>query len=137
MPHTNNILIVDDSIEDIFLLENALHHCGLERVESLTSGGDAAKYVAGLPPYQFRKIPDLIFIDIKMRGVDGFDLIQWLHRDPAFQMIPMIVLSGSIDPDEKTKALSLGATAFYEKPQSNDELITIVEKVWHEFLQAA
>ena len=109
----------------------------METIESLTSAGDAAKYIAGLPPFQFRDIPDLIFVDIKMQGIDGFDLIRWLHRNPLFKKIPMIVLSGSDNPEHKAKALEIGATAFYEKPQDYDDLIAIVEKILRVFFQAA
>jgi CheY-like chemotaxis protein len=129
MPGIKKILIVDDSAEDVYLLQHALLECGIGEVQSLNSGGDAAKYVAGLPPFQFREIPDLIFIDINMQGIDGLALIQWLQRNPIFKKIPMVVLSGSEDPEQKTKAMEMGAAAFYSKPQQNNELINVVEKV--------
>jgi CheY-like chemotaxis protein len=129
---TKKILIVDDSLEDVYLLQNVLLECGVGQVDSLNAGGDAAKYVAGLPPYQLREIPDLIFVDINMPGIDGFDLIRWLQRNPIFKQIPMIVLSGSNYPGDKAKAMEMGATAFYCKPIDIAELKSIVENILHD-----
>jgi CheY-like chemotaxis protein len=123
------VLIVDDCHEDNYLLQQTLRDCGVEQIEILTSGGEAAKYVAGLPPYQFREMPDLIFVDINMAGIDGLHLIRWLQRDPVFKSIPMIVLSGSSDPGHQADALAMGATAYHVKPNTLEELRTLVETI--------
>jgi CheY-like chemotaxis protein len=80
-------------------------------------------------PYENRQLPDLIFIDLKMNGINGLDLIRWIKRNPLFRGISIVVLSGSIDPDDHAQALENGAKAFYLKPQGTDELYALVQNV--------
>ncbi len=120
-----HVLIVDDDGDFTFLLHKALLKANIECVESVTSAGKAVQHISGLTPNQ-SPVPDLIFTDLKMTGVDGFELLAWLQRNPLFQKIPVIVLSGSSDPEELAKANALGAQSVYEKPHNFSDLQKIV-----------
>jgi CheY-like chemotaxis protein len=122
------VLIVDDDSLDIYLLHKTLRRLGIENVESLRTGEDASKYIVGLAPFEDRLLPDVIFLDLKMNGIDGFEFISFVKRNPLFRNIPLIVLSGSTDPRDREKALHLGASAFFQKTSELDEMKAMLEE---------
>lgn len=130
--HAKRVLIVDDSMDDVFLLHRALRRSGVEHVHSITSGAEAAKFVSGLAPYQYEIPPEIIFTDLHMNQVDGLELVRWLKRDPLLKNIPVIVLSGSHDPKKSEEIIEAGATAIYQKPSKHKDLVTLVGTIVQE-----
>ena len=124
-----NVLIVDDDLADTFMLNEMLQKFGVKSIHSLVTGDEATKYLMGYPPFHHRKIPNLIFIDLKMVGIDGFQLIGWIKSNPLFSAIPLVVFSGSNDAFDKNRALTLGAAAYYQKTSEVDKLKAMVESV--------
>jgi CheY-like chemotaxis protein len=120
---------VDDDLADIYLLEKMLRICGVRNIENVITGEAAQKYITGMAPFQKRWLPDLIFVDLKMKGIDGFELLAWLKSNPRFSQIPVVVFSGSTDPSDEAEALGLGARRFYHKTQEAHKLKLIVENV--------
>jgi diguanylate cyclase len=66
--------------------------------------------------------PGLILLDLRMPGMDGFDLLKAFRRDEALRYTPVIVLTAASDPTSKLRALELGATEFLSKPVDESEL---------------
>lgn len=124
-----HVLIVDDDPADTFMLHEMLQKFGVKSIHSLVTGDEATKYLTGAPPFHHRTIPDLIFIDLKMVGIDGFQLISWIKGHPRFSVIPLVVFSGSNDTFDKNRALTLGAAAYYQKTSEVDKLKAMVESV--------
>ncbi len=90
------ILLVDDSADDAFFmqyaLEKALIHHALQVV---TDGQQAIDYLSGATRYADRDafpLPDLVFLDLKLPFLDGFDVLAWLRGHPVFTNLPVIVL---------------------------------------------
>ena len=123
------VLIVDNDLADTYMLQEMLQKFGVQSIHSLVTGEEATKYLLGSPPFQRRELPDLIFIDLKMEGIDGFQLIAWIKANPFFRAIPLVVFSGSNDAFDKNRALTLGAAAYYEKTSEVDKLKAMVESV--------
>jgi CheY-like chemotaxis protein len=124
------VLIVDDDLADTYLLQKTLLKCGCQTVNSVATGEEAAKYISGSFPFAHRRLPNVIFLDLKMRGMDGFDLLNWLKTYPLYRGISVVIFSGSNDPSDKEKSLALGAVAYYQKTQEADKLKAIVEDVF-------
>ena len=127
------VLIIEDDLIFFYILQKTLLTCGVKDVDSVTNGEEAERYIGGLSPYQLRRMPDLLFVDLKMAVMDGFELMAWLQRNPLYEKIPVIVLTGSTDPDDRNRSAALGAKAFYEKPIGAAPLKDIVEKVWEKY----
>lgn len=100
----------------------------MENVESVQTAQDASKYIVGLSPFEGRVLPDIIFLDLKLNGIDGFQFISFIKKNPLFRKIPLIVLSGSTDPRDQEKARDLGATAFFQKTNDLDEMKALLEE---------
>ena len=66
--------------------------------------------------------PDVVFLDINMPEVDGFEILKAIRSDRNTQHLPVIVLTSDTDAATKLKALALGATDFLEKPIDSSEL---------------
>jgi CheY-like chemotaxis protein len=119
MNHKGNILIVDDTNETLTLLTELLNEeCYI--VFSANSGELALELIE-------KVIPDLILLDIRMPGMDGFEVCRHLKSNPEFANIPIIFLSNSTDIQQCIEGLKLGAVDFINKPFFKEELILRVK----------
>ena len=71
--------------------------------------------------------PDLILLDLAVPYLDGFEMIEALHTDPATRNIPVIVLTGRGDDETYTQARKLGAAQLLTKPVARDLLIKAID----------
>lgn len=101
------ILIVDDQHANVRLLEQLLSDTGYTRAVSTTHPQDVCA-MHGKEPF------DLILLDLKMPGMDGFEVMQGLKTLHPAGYMPVIVLTA--EPAHKLKALQAGAKDFISKP---------------------
>jgi len=73
-----------------------------------------------------RERPSVVVSDVMMPGLDGFELIRELRRDPRTRDVPIMLVSARADPESTLKALSLGADDYIIKPFGGRELIARV-----------
>ncbi|MCU0542030.1 MAG: response regulator [Oscillatoriaceae cyanobacterium Prado104] len=114
-----NILIVDDLLDNLQLLSDALLKLGYT-VRSVTSGRMALKTVKV-------KRPDVILLDIKMPEMDGFQVCKTLKADPDFRQIPIIFISALDDVFDKVAAFDSGAVDYITKPFQIEEVVARLE----------
>jgi CheY-like chemotaxis protein len=103
-----HVLIVDDDAAVRLMCAVNLAAEGLHVLEA----GDGLE---GLEQAR-RGSPDLILTDVKMPGLDGFQLAEKLRRDERTRRIPLIFLSGEVAEANARRALALGALAYLTKP---------------------
>ena len=102
-----SILVVDDQAANVQLLEQLLSNTGYTRVRSTMEPLE----VAGLhAEHRY----DLILLDLKMPGMDGFQVMQELKKNTSDDYLPVIVLTA--EPGHKLRALEAGAKDFISKP---------------------
>jgi CheY-like chemotaxis protein len=115
------ILIVEDSEDDILLLRRALRNLGLsDEPNVVRSGGQAIEYLGGEKKFADREefpLPRLILLDLKMPGIDGFEVLKWLREEPPLNQIPVVVMTGSTYSPDIRRAYQLGAKTFIVKPE--------------------
>jgi CheY-like chemotaxis protein len=111
------VLVVDDDRDTRDLLRTALEQRGFSVV--LTSSGKRALTLAR------QEHPNLILLDLKLPGMDGYEVLQRLKSMPETAEIPVVIITGSLTDDElkQQKLLSLGAARFMTKPFAVDELV--------------
>ncbi len=110
------VLIVDDDPEIVELLVDVLTRDGRFDIKTAVSG-----YDAGIQTQQFR--PDLILLDYMLPDVNGNIVCQTIKKNPEFENIKIIIVSGVVKQDEIDLLLKSGAEDFIKKPFNITELI--------------
>src|SRR5438046_8038509 len=112
----NTLLLVDDDPNDRLLVEIG---CGRARVsfllKTLESGAEAIRYLSGEGEFADRvkhPLPDLIFLDLKMPEMDGFQVLRWIRSHPATRVTPWSVYSASFIAEDIAKCYCDGANYF-------------------------
>jgi CheY-like chemotaxis protein len=113
-------LIAEDSEADIFFLLRAFAASKVKNpIHVVRTGGEAIQYLSGDGKYASRSnypMPSIVMLDLKMPGVDGFDVLRWIRRQPSLKSLPVIVLTSSEHIFDIQKAYQLGANSFLVKP---------------------
>jgi CheY-like chemotaxis protein len=131
-----NILLIEDTDDDAFLLERALNRDGIvSTLRRVVNGAQAISYLEGEGAYADRNtslFPNVIFTDLNMPIMDGFSVLQWLKAHPKCSVLPVMVFSSSKNDSDIEKAYRLGANAYLVKPSSLPELQSVVRAA-HDF----
>lgn len=104
------LLVVDDTPDNLTLMSALLK--GSYRVKVANSGEKALRIAQSDHP------PDLILLDIMMPGMDGYQVISELKRDPRTRDVPVIFLTAKAEIDDERRGLELGAVDYITKPIS-------------------
>src|SRR5579884_2494672 len=140
MRPTKPILLVDDSEDDVFLMRRALKEAALPNPIFVAEDGlKAVDYLAGRAQFSDRTmfpIPALMFLDIKMTGKKGLDVLAWLREQEHLRSVVVVILTSSQEPSDLHLAYRLGANSYLVKPSTTDrlrELVQAVKSYWLEF----
>ncbi|MYM84759.1 EAL domain-containing protein [Duganella sp. FT50W] len=114
--HTKGeVLIVEDTPASLKLLSDLLTEAGYYVRQA--PNGELALWTAQSRP------PELILLDIRMPGIDGFEVCRRLKATPALCQVPVIFLSAQHDTDDKVRGFALGAVDFIAKPFQTEEIL--------------
>lgn len=133
-PHkTLGVLVVDDSVDDLFFIERGLSHSACLRIVGVArDGSEALCYLQGLGIYADRTqhpYPDVVLLDLKMPRQDGFDVLTWIRKENL--PLKVIVLSSSAEPRDKERAMMLRADGYLIKPVAHEEWFQVIHSVDH------
>lgn len=109
------ILIVDDSPTEVHVMQKALERHGY-RTAIAADGAEAVRLAR-----QMR--PDLIFMDIVMPGVNGYQATRALANDPQTRSIPIVMVTSKGQEADRVWGLRQGAVDYLVKPVSPDQLV--------------
>lgn len=114
-------LIVDDTKTLVTLVQIYLMGWGIEFIEASD----------GLQGFQKAREcrPDLVISDVRMPGMDGFQLCSAIRREPGLRETPVILLTSLNDDASREKGARAGATAFFTKPVTVEALRQVVADV--------
>jgi CheY-like chemotaxis protein len=127
------ILLVEDEASDAALLLRGFEKAKiLNPVVHLQNGDDALRYLAGKGEYSDRAkfpLPALILMDLKMPGMTGIQLLQWMRVQGEINRIPVVVLTNDDNPATVDAAYDLGANSYLVKPGKPAEIARMVEAI--------
>jgi signal transduction histidine kinase len=109
------ILIVEDTPASLKLLADLLTGAGYAVRQA--PDGELALWSARARP------PELILLDVRMPGIDGFEVCRRLKEDPALREIPVIFLSAQTDTEDKIKGFRAGGIDYIGKPYQSEEVL--------------
>jgi len=113
------IMVVDDSLS---ILETAKNFLGDAYEVVLVKNGFSA-----LAAVQDRH-PDLLFLDVMMPQLEGFETCLAIRANPEFSDLPIIILSSKDSPFDKARGAMMGCDAYLTKPFSKQDLIDTIRK---------
>jgi two-component system, NtrC family, sensor kinase len=117
--HQGNILVVDDTPENLRLLAGILSEKGYQ-VRPVPNGKLALSAAQKIPP-------DLVMLDIMMPEMDGYQVCQQLKASEITKDIPVIFISAINDVLDKVKAFAVGGVDFITKPFQVEEVLARIE----------
>src|SRR5688500_18293199 len=122
------ILVAEDNPADVYLLREALNRESIGRNVELmvvSDGEQALEYIQRLGNFSDAVIPDLVVLDLNLPKSDGSDVLRCIRQTPAYAGIPVVVLTSSDSPRDRTAAENLGANAFITKPSDLDAFLAL------------
>jgi CheY-like chemotaxis protein len=124
-PSTINILLVDDSEDDIFLMRRALRKTQYVKILETACDGDVAlDYLRQQVKGNKAAMLSLVVLDINMPRLDGFAVLVAIKTDPSLRHLPVIMLSTSSHDVDIIRSYSLGACTYITKPCGQKEFST-------------
>src|ERR1035441_855007 len=97
MRAAGSVLFVDDDLEWVELLRRAFARAGIPNpVQGVRDGPEAICYLRGEGPYANRAahpLPELVLVDLRLQGMHGFEVLQWIRRQSRLAGLPVVVLT--------------------------------------------
>jgi two-component system, response regulator len=127
------ILLVEDNSMDVVLTLNAFKEAKLRnKIHIARNGEEAVDYLFGKDQYADRSLyplPNLILLDLKMPGIDGFEVLRRIKGAEKLKRIPVVVLTSSKEEGDRTLSYDIGANSYLMKPISFEGFIEVVKKI--------
>lgn len=127
------ILLVEDEQSDVALLRRAFDTVHLlNPVVHLANGDEALAYLAGAGQYTDRNtypLPVLVLLDLKLPGMSGLQLLQWIRSRRDVRRIPVVVLTMDEGSATINAAYDAGANSYLVKPGDSQQVLRMVETI--------
>ena len=127
------ILLVEDDPADVFIFKRALARANIVNpVIIVTDGQEAVDYLSNNGKYSDHEkhpLPFVIFLDLKLPYLDGFEVLTWIRQQPPLQSIVVIVLTGSDETRDHQRANTLGARSYLVKPPEPEDIRQLMESM--------
>ena len=116
-----------------FFLQRAFTLAGVKTsLHFVQDGQEAIDYLGGGKNFSDREtypLPDLLLLDLKMPRMNGFDVLDWLRKQPGLKRLLVAVLTSSDQPQDINRAYDLGANSYLLKPHSSENLSDLVKQI--------
>jgi DNA-binding response OmpR family regulator len=115
------VVLVEDLDDDAFFLQVALEETGVPAdVTHLKDGTETMDFLRSLPMRNYNV--DILFLDLKLPGLNGFEILSWIRQQEFTPPLQVIMLSGSDQSSDKVMARQLGIDQYLVKPLRADKL---------------
>jgi CheY-like chemotaxis protein len=113
---TKNCLLIEDRVEDALLVKRHLAAADEISLNWVMDGEEAVRYLERQTGFSDAVTPDLILLDLKLPGMDGFSFLEWCRNNGPSPKTPVMVLTVSSMPEDMRRAEKLGVRTYLTKP---------------------
>ena len=128
-----HILLVEDNSMDIELTLDAFHEAKLlNTIYVVKSGLEALDYLLGKGKYSDRQeypLPNLVLLDLKLPGIDGFEVLEKIKATPVLKRLPVVILTSSKEEGDRALSYDRGANSYLVKPVSFEGFLGMVREI--------
>ncbi len=121
------VLLVEDNPDDELLTLDALEANRVgNRVVVARDGVEALDYLFGEGAYAGRDVTDLpavVLLDLNLPKISGLEVLRRIRDHEATRLLPVVILTSSIEEEDRAKGYSLGANSYVRKPVDFDEFM--------------
>ncbi|MBL4655422.1 MAG: response regulator [Bacteroidia bacterium] len=135
------ILMAEDDEMDYEIISEALSKLKIaHQVYWVKDGEELIDYLEHKNKYQdalSSPTPDLIFLDLNMPKVSGFEALEEIKKNPVLCSIPVVILTTSSDQEDIEKSYQLGANSYIQKSLNFEDfegVVNLVGKYWFEYV---
>ena len=126
------IMMVDDEPIMLEIIQVLLEDAGYRNFIAVERSSQSIEMIK-------KTNPDVLLLDLDMPEINGYEILSSVRSSTDYQHLPVIILTASTEPEDKLKALELGATDFLSKPVDSSELVlrvrnTLYAKVYQDQL---
>jgi two-component system cell cycle response regulator DivK len=117
----STVLIIEDNEKNMKLARDVLQAKGYQTLEAIT-GEEGVKLAK-------ERKPDLVLMDIQLPGINGIEAFRQIRSNSATRSIPVVALTASVTPTDRTAITAAGFDAFISKPISLKEFLDTVKRL--------
>jgi len=133
MNNLAQILLIEDNPMDIILTLDAFKEAKLHnQINIAHDGEEALDYLFGRGNFSDRNIypiPSLILLDLKMPGIDGFEVLKQVKNAEKLKRIPVIILTSSKEEGDRALSYDIGANSYLLKPVAFNGFVDVVKRI--------
>ena len=133
------ILLVEDNEDDVVMIRHSLKKANITLpLHVVRDGREALAYLNGEGEYGSPDfpIPALVLLDLSLPRMNGFEVLRCARERPYLDSVPIVVLTGSVDPRDPEAAYALGANSFLSKPADFRDAVRLMLLVVAQWLPA-
>ncbi len=127
------ILLVEDNRMDVELTLDAFKEARLvNTIHVACNGQEALNYLFGREKYADRgpyPLPSLVLLDLKLPGIDGFEVLRQIKSPPVLKRLPVIILTSSKEEGDRALSYDIGANSYLVKPVSFEGFLGVVREI--------
>lgn len=126
------IIVIDDEPDDLFFIRRLIDKGGVKNpVVTFLDSDDVMTFLGAILTI-LRKVPEftpcVLFTDLKMPKIDGFELLKWVRRQREFDGLTVVMMSSSDNPTDVERAQKAGADRYLLKYPGPDALAELIRE---------
>lgn len=131
--HNGDILLVEDNEDDAEVTIRTLKKSGVaNEVYWTKDGAEALDFLYARGRYQGRDpnhLPQVVLLDLRLPKLSGLEVLKQLRTDPAFRLLPVVVLTSSTQDEDVVRSYELGVNSYVSKPVKFEDFAKVVEQL--------